>query len=240
MSKKTVMVTGATSGIGLNLFHQYADNDYNVIACGRNTTVLQELKSKAYQCLNFDLQNQSEVTAIKHEVTELDILIINAGTCEYIDDVIHFDSDKFSRVISTNLTSVGWLLSAFLSKVKTGGQVVFISSSATILPFPRNEAYGASKAGIDYLANSLRLDLKSKNIDVTLIHPGFVKTPLTDKNTFNMPFLMSSKAAAIRIFNAVHKRKKYHQFPKRLTYLLRVFACLPSSLWEYLILKGQK
>lgn len=92
---------------------------------------------------------------------------------------------------------------------------------------------------MDYLANSLRLDLAEHNIDVTLVHPGFVKTPLTDKNDFNMPFLMTSNEAASRIITGVDKRKRYLHFPKRLTLLLKFISYLPSSLWQKIITRKQ-
>jgi NAD(P)-dependent dehydrogenase (short-subunit alcohol dehydrogenase family) len=114
---------------------------------------------------------------------------------------------------------------------------VFVSSSATIVPFPRSEAYGASKAGMDYLAKSLRLDLVSENIGVTLVHPGFIKTPLTEKNDFEMPFLLTSDEAANRIFQGVNRRTKYLHFPKRLTLILKLFSILPASLWQSIILR---
>ena len=122
--------------------------------------------------------------------------------------------------------------------MKKGGQVVFVSSSATILPFPRSEAYGASKAGMDYLANSLRLDLAEHEIDVTLVHPGFVSTPLTDKNNFAMPFILTSEQAANRMLVGIEKRKKYLHFPKRLTLIMKLFSLLPSSLWQSLMTKN--
>jgi short-subunit dehydrogenase len=133
--------------------------------------------------------------------------------------------------------ALGALLQYFLPKVKQGGQVVFVSSSATILPFPRSEAYGASKAGIDYLANSLRLDLVEHGIGVTLVHPGFVSTPLTDKNNFSMPFILTSEEAAIRMIKGIQQGKKYLHFPKRLTLILKIFSYLPSALWQALILR---
>ena len=149
-------------------------------------------------------------------------------------------SALFASVIATNLQSLGYLLEHFLPKVTDGGQVVFVSSSATLLPFPRAEAYGASKAGIDYLAKTLRLDLKSENIDVTLIHPGFIKTPLTDKNDFPMPFLLSSQQAASRIYQGVSARKSYLHFPKRLTLTLKLLALFPDFVWQSIILRSNK
>lgn len=234
---KTVLITGATSGIGHALFNTYVEQGNKVIACGRNQQQLTLMQEKAFQTCAFDITNQQEILKATSAIGTLDVLILNAGDCRYIDDAKAFDGDLFSDVIQTNLVSLGWLLSALLPKLNAGGHVVFISSSATILPFPRSEAYGASKAGMDYLANSLRLDLVQHNIDVTLVHPGFIKTPLTDKNDFNMPFLMTSEQAAARIFKGVEARKRYLHFPKRLTLLLKLFALLPASWWQSLILR---
>ena len=240
MSAKTILITGATSGIGAALFDTYINKSHKVIACGRNKKQLDAIKDKAYQTCLFDMTNQSEIEAKTESIEELDILILNAGNCRYIDNAKKFDGELFADVIITNLMSLGWLLQSLLPKVKKGGQVVFVSSSATILPFPRSEAYGASKAGMDYLANSLRLDLAINEISVTLVHPGFIKTPLTDKNNFSMPFLLTSEEAAQRIFKGVEAQKNYIHFPKRLTLLLKLFALLPSSLWQSLILRKYK
>ena len=234
---KTVLITGATSGIGAALFDTYSNKAYKVIACGRDQQQLAAIKNKAYKICSFDMTNPAEVATKTEAIEQLDIVILNAGNCRYIDNAKQFDAELFADVITTNLISLGWLLQSLLPKIKKGGQVVFVSSSATILPFPRSEAYGASKAGIDYLAKSLRLDLAINEISVTLVHPGFIKTPLTDKNDFSMPFLLTSEEAAQRIFKGVEAHKNYIHFPKRLTLLLKLLALLPSSLWQSLIVR---
>lgn len=240
MAGQTVLITGATSGIGLALFHRYIRQGDKVVACGRNKKQLQEMEEAASQTCLFDITQPSAIAEAAKCIDLLDVLILNAGNCRYIDNAHEFDGDIFENVMQTNLISVGWLLHYFLPKVKKGGQVVFVSSSATILPFPRSEAYGASKAGMDYLANSLRLDLLKDGIDVTLIHPGFIKTPLTDKNDFPMPFLLTSDAAAERIITGVKRRKKYLHFPKRLTLILKFFALLPPSLWQLMMTRNKQ
>lgn len=236
---KTILITGATSGIGLALFNQYSAQGHKAIACGRSETKLAELAAQAYKTCLFDLNNAEAIKQQLQSIDDLDVVILNAGDCQYIDDAKNFNGQLFSDIITTNLSSLGWLLQYTLPKIKKGGQLVFVSSSATILPFPKSEAYGASKAGMDYLANSLRLDLLDEDIGVTLVHPGFVKTPLTDKNTFNMPFLITSDEAASRIIKGVEQRKKYLHFPKRLTLLLKLFSLLPASLWQAIITKRQ-
>ncbi|MFQ3209875.1 MAG: short-subunit dehydrogenase [Colwellia sp.] len=240
MMAPTILITGATSGIGLALFQQYTTQGAKVIACGRNQEKLTDIASSAFKTCHFDMTQPVEIASAADDIKALDVLILNAGDCRYIDDAKNFNGELFANIIDTNLTSLGALLQYFLPKVNKGGQVVFVSSSATILPFPRSEAYGASKAGIDYLANSLRLDLVEHDIGVTLVHPGFVSTPLTDKNDFSMPFLLSSEEAARRMIIGISKRKKYLHFPKRLTLLMKIFSILPSSLWQSLITSKNK
>jgi NADP-dependent 3-hydroxy acid dehydrogenase YdfG len=236
-SPKVVLITGATSGIGLALYHIYNQQGYEVITCGRSQEKLKALTPKAKQTLSFDVNDINAVALAAKEVKHLDLLILNAGTCLYIDNAKQFDGAIFREVINTNLLALGALLENFLPLVTSGGQLAFISSSATILPFSRAEAYGASKAGIDYLANSLRGDLASEHIDVTLIHPGFVKTPLTDKNNFSMPFLLTAEQASQRIYQGINHRKKYLHFPKRLTLLLKLLAFLPQALCNSILSK---
>ncbi|MEG3753449.1 SDR family NAD(P)-dependent oxidoreductase [Psychromonas arctica] len=238
MTAKNILITGATSGIGHSLFKHYSRKGDNVIACGRNQQKLDEIASQAHLTGQFDMTIPSEIETFSKSVESLDILVLNAGNCRYIDDAKNFDGALFADVIETNLISLGWLLQFFLPKVRKGGQVVFVSSSATLMPFQRSEAYGASKSGIDYLANSLRLDLIKEKIDVTLIHPGFIKTPLTDKNDFPMPFLLTSEQAALNIAKAIDKRKEYAHFPKRLTMLLKFFSIMPNWIWRKMIIKG--
>jgi NADP-dependent 3-hydroxy acid dehydrogenase YdfG len=244
-TKRTILITGATSGIGESLLYQYLANGYQVIACGRNQQKLQQLAHDNPNVipLVFDITDRQkiiEAAETLNELSSIEILMLNAGDCRYIDNAKAFDGELFASVITTNLLSLGYLLECFLPKVSAGGQVIFVSSSATLLPFPRAEAYGASKAGMDYLANSLRLDLKAENIEVTLVHPGFIKTPLTDKNNFSMPFLLSSEQAASRIYQGVSARKSYLHFPKRLTLLLKLLALLPDVVWRNIALRNNK
>lgn len=239
VSKQTILITGATSGIGQSLANAYIAQGQEVVVCGRNAQKLQQFTESAAQLCLFDITDRQQVKEACQNIGQLDLLILNAGDCLYIDNVLDFDHNLFEKVITTNLISISYLLSHLTKKINPGGRIVFISSSATILPFPRSEAYGASKAGLDYLANSLRLDLVKQNIKVTLVHPGFIKTPLTDRNDFNMPFIISSDEAAYRIITGLKKGKEYLHFPKRLTLLLKLLSFLPNSLWQKLMLKGQ-
>lgn len=240
MSK--VLITGATSGIGEALVHKYLKQGNEVIACGRNRIklirLLEQTNSELLTTLSFDITKIDEIEKALSTIEQLDIIILNAGDCEYIDDASRFDNKLFQHIINVNLISIGHLLHFLLPKMSGGSQVVLISSSVTALPLPRAEAYGASKAGLDYLANSIRIDLSKHNIGVTLVHPGFVETPLTDKNTFYMPFKIKSTDAAKRIYDGVSAKKNYLHFPKRFTYLLKLTGLLPTSVWQKLVARS--
>jgi len=113
-------------------------------------------------------------------------------------------------------------------------QVVAIASQVTAAPFPRAEAYGASKAALQYFFNSLRIDLVGEGIDVSVINPGFVDTPLTQKNNFAMPFLMDVDDAARRIIKRLDARPRSCSFPKRLSLVLLLSRVFPG-LWQKLL-----
>ena len=169
-----------------------------------------------------------EQLAIKY-AEQGDTVIACGRNCEYVDDARDFDSALFERVISVNLLAMGYCLEALLPKINSGGQLVLVSSSVTYLALPRSEAYGASKAGVSYLAKSLAIDLN--DVDVTLVHPGFVKTPLTNKNDFPMPMAVTAQKAADYMIKGIHKRRKEVHFPYRFTLILKALRILPLPLW---------
>lgn len=238
-TNKTVLITGASSGIGKSLAINYAKDGWQVYACGRNQQRLDELTElhSNIKILAFDVTNIEAIKQATSDITSFDLLVLNAGNCEYIDNAKAFDSSLFSRVISANLLSAGYCLDALLPKLVSGGHLAFISSSATFLPLPRAEAYGASKAGLNYLAETLAVDLKPNNIDVSVVYPGFVKTPLTDKNDFAMPCRINPEDAATRIKKGLDKRQAKIHFPKRFTYFLKLFSLLPSKWWQAIAVK---
>jgi short-subunit dehydrogenase len=124
-------------------------------------------------------------------------------------------------------------------QLKIKGHVLGICSQVIFAPFTRAELYGASKAAMDYLLHSLRLDLAIYHIDISVVYPGFVDTPLTKKNGFSMPFLQTPEQAAKHIHRAVLKRPRRYVFPKILHVCLSLNRIFPS-VWENLMVKGDK
>ncbi|WMN62142.1 SDR family NAD(P)-dependent oxidoreductase (plasmid) [Pseudoalteromonas xiamenensis] len=233
-----ILITGASSGIGLALTNRLAKS-HNVIACGRNQNKLDTINhDKNVTTLAFDVSVKKDVENASKNIEQLDWLILNAGTCEYIDNPARFDSALFERVINANLISVAYCLEFFMPKLKDGGKLIIMSSSSMLLPLPRAEAYGASKAALTYLAKTLETTLE--HLDVTVVHPGFVATPLTQKNDFPMPFIIDVDDAATRIIKGVVAGQRTIEFPKRLIWIMKCLSYLPQPIWRSLARRMKK
>jgi short-subunit dehydrogenase len=112
-----------------------------------------------------------------------------------------------------------------------------VSSMASLLPMPRSQAYGASKIALEYLFNSLRVDMAQEPIDITVIRPGFVKTPLTDRNDFDMPFAMSAEKAVSIMVSGIARRDWMIQFPLPLVLIMRTLAFMPLKIQTWVLQK---
>lgn len=235
-----ILITGASSGIGMHLAKGYLSAGWHVIACGRSLSKLQSAITSDHPALTlctFDINKPSEVIDALKQFEALDSVILNAGTCEYMDDPLSFDSALFKRVIETNVIGTGYCLEGVVGNIKQGGQLAIISSSVTLLPLTRSEAYGASKAALDYLTRTLAIDLSPKNIAVSLIRPGFVDTALTQKNTFSMPGIITGEQACKYIMQGLEKRNLEINFPKVFFLIMHLLSFLPNELWRWFAIK---
>jgi NAD(P)-dependent dehydrogenase (short-subunit alcohol dehydrogenase family) len=232
--QKSCLITGASSGLGRALALQYAAQGWHVLAVARSADKLNELAllSPLIRPLALDLTDTAAVAdscdKIRQLLPGLDLLILNAGSCEYVD-VSEFDLAAFDRTFALNFHAVVacvkyWLPLLRLSKQP---QLAIVSSLAWLFPFTKAQAYGASKAAISYFTDSLRLDLHGSGVRVSLIEPGFVDTPLTQKNEFPMPFLLPVDTAAARVYQAIVAGKLRYRFPTRLALTLELLNWLP-------------
>ncbi|MGM3172578.1 SDR family NAD(P)-dependent oxidoreductase [Dickeya lacustris] len=229
---KRVLITGASSGIGKQLACDYADDGWEVLACGRNAQALTALNQpgRHIQQRVFDV---SQLAQTRHHLTDAacDLVILNAGTCEYLDGG-QIEIDKIHRVFATNLFGPIYCLETLLPQLNPGARIVVIGSLAGLVALPRAQAYGASKAALTYFAHSLRLDLSSRGIAVTVVMPGFVDTPLTQRNDFPMPMQISVQAASRAIRRGIAAGRDEIRFPCVFAWLLGLLARLPLSLQQ--------
>jgi len=226
---KIVWVTGASSGIGRALALRLASHNNFVIASGRRLEALAELQKHSPQqihTLDCDVADDSAMRAVPSRLSELsdhlDMVIACAGTCEYDND-LQLDSAMYRRVFDVNFFGViNTLRSALpLLSVSTAPVFAALGSLSSVVPFPRAEAYGSSKAALDYFLESVRADSCHTNLKLVCIRPGFVDTPLTARNDFEMPFLVSPERAAKTIETGLAKNKSIIDFPRRLSWPLR-------------------
>lgn len=241
--KKTVWVTGASSGLGRSLALQLAAKGNLVIASARNQAELNKLAELDANIVPLvcDITDEKAMEAVYDQMVEisplLDQVILNAGNCEYLDFPAP-DWAAVRRVMEVNFFGTVNCLKIALPLLRKSSSdrahVVAVASQVTAAPFPRAEAYGASKAAMRYFFDSLRMDLAAEDIDVTVVNPGFVDTPLTRKNDFPMPFLMPVEEAATRIIKNIAARPRTYSFPLRLSALLLLSKLMPG-LWQKMV-----
>jgi short-subunit dehydrogenase len=241
--EKVIWITGASSGLGRSLVLLLASQGHQVIASARDKIALQKMEADSSNicAMPFDMVDESSLASVQIEIEQkfsaIDQIILNAGTCEYLDFP---DTDwcAIRRVMEVNYFGTINCLKVALPLLRNSSalrpHIVVIASQVTNAPFPRSEAYGASKAALQYFFDSLRIDLIPDSVDVTVVNPGFVDTPLTRKNNFDMPFLMDVDQAASRIIKNIASRPRVYSFPKRLRGLLLISKLLPS-VWQKMV-----
>ena len=235
---RRIWLTGASSGMGVHMAEELLKSGARLALTARTLAPLKALSDRypgQVLLVPGDLTDRPQVREIGNRITQLwgalDTVILNAGTCEYVD-VRHFDATVIERVVRTNLLATSYCLESALPLLRAGSRphVVGVVSSVTYWALPRAEAYGASKAGLRYLLQSLRIDLAQEGIDVTLVSPGFVDTPLTEKNDFPMPMRWPAHKAARHICQRLQKRPLEIAFPTLFIATLRLLASLPKRL----------
>ena len=249
MSKyqKKIWITGASSGIGKALAEKFVSEGWKIAVSARRKEILDEMaKNENIFSYPLDVTNQDQIRSVFSEIINdfgnLDLCVFSSGTYDpKLEQEINLKQNKF--IMETNFFGVLYCIKSVEKyfKDKKDGHISIVSSIAAYRGLPNSSGYGPSKAALTNLAESLYFDFKKHNVRISLISPGFIKTPLTDKNEFPMPFIKSPKFAAEKIFNGLTKSKAFEiHFPKALTLLLKFLRVLPYRLYLFLIDKSVK
>jgi short-subunit dehydrogenase len=239
---KVVMITGASSGIGGALAVELAKRGAELGLVARRAEALGEIAqaveavSSRALVLPADVRDADSLRKaaekLQSDLGPIDVLIANAGVGPTRNGS-DLDAAEVSNVININVVGAANSVAAVIPEMVARGQghLVAISSLAGYRGLPKSAAYCASKAAVSAFFESLRIDLEPKGIAVTIIHPGFIKTPLTSGREAQMPFLMELDDAVKKIVRAIEKRKKSYAFPWQLATIVRVGMVMP--IWMY-------
>lgn len=246
---KVVMITGASSGIGRGLALELGKRGACLGLLARRGDLLDEIVAEIESrggkalALPVDVRDADAVRAatdrLASEFGPIDVLIANAGIGA-TGDAACLNAGDFVRVMGVNVIGVANCVAAVAPEMaaRGSGQLVAISSLAAYRGLPRSAAYCASKAAVSSMFESFRLDLKPRGVAVTIIHPGFIKTPLTAGRHAQMPFLLELDDAVMKIVSAIEKRRKSYAFPWQLATLVRLGMIMPNFLYDQISRKS--
>jgi short-subunit dehydrogenase len=233
---QTIWIVGASSGIGRELAVKLAGKGATLILSARRQKELEQLQNELgvkHKVYPLDVADQKQVSQLCSEVAtfgKLDRVICMSSVYEP-GSVASMDLDSMSGVVDVNLKGPIYLASGVLPifEKQKAGQIVFCGSVAGYTGLPDGQPYSSTKAAIANFAESLKAEVSSY-IDVKLISPGFVKTPMTDKNDFTMPMIISSEEAASLIIKGLDKSAFEIHFPKRFTLIMKFLSIMPYCL----------
>ena len=248
MNKKTIWITGGSTGIGKALALKFANEGWNVAISARRENLLKEIADTNANISSFPLDVTDKTKCkqvfeeIKNKFENIDICFFSTGTWNPKKEK-DIDVEQIENVFKINffgtLNSIKAVEEYF--KNKKGGKIAIVSSIAGYRGLPNSTGYGPSKSALNNLAESLYFDFGRSNVRVCLISPGFIKTPMTDKNDFKMPFLKTADYAADKIYEGLVNKNIFEiHFPKSLTLILKFLSFLPSKLYFSLIGKMTK
>ena len=246
-----ILITGASSGIGKALADLYAGQTCNLFLTARRVELIEkniaELvnPSANIKIIYNDVSSKKSVAEAYSEVIEacdgIDIAILNAGHGEMLTPET-FNSEAAERTFGANTFGIIYWVENILPKMlkKKNGVIVGISSLADRKGLSGSGLYSASKAAASMFLQGLRLDVKNSGIKVITVKPGFVRTEMTDKNNFKMPFLLEPDEAAKIIKAGIEKGKSHINFPLPMVLLMGMINFLPDRVYEFLFTKFAK
>ena len=240
MTDKVIWITGASSGIGKALAIKFAKEGWKVAISARRENLLNEI-SKSHDGIfpyPLDVTDSEKCKTISVEILNklknIEICVFCSGIHDPQSEK-KFSLEKIRQIMETNffgtINSINCIIDYY--KEKKSGQISIVSSVAGYRGLPAAGAYCASKSALSSFAESLYFDMKRFNVRVSVINPGFIKTPMTDQNDFKMPMIKSAEFAADQIYIGLTKKKSFEiHFPKSFTYIMKFIKILPN--WIYL------
>jgi short-subunit dehydrogenase len=241
---KNVVIFGASRGIGEALAIDYAKHGSNLVLLSRNEDSIKELTGKLstentkcfYQTC--DVTKKDDIKRGIHlalnELGTIDLAVINsgAGGPNWMDN---FSSEDFIRMFEVNTFGIAHALEYLIPIMKKQGYgtIAGVTTLADVRGYAGSSSYSASKAAASILLEAARVELKKDNIRVITVRPGFVKTAMTDKNEFKMPFLMQPEKAAKIIRKGIEKKKSIVQFPFPIVNATRIIKNLPNWIYDW-------
>jgi NADP-dependent 3-hydroxy acid dehydrogenase YdfG len=241
-----IWLTGASSGIGEALIAPLLAGGARLAISARRADRLEALAvphrsvGRDVVVVPVDVTDRASVataaSTVERHFGGIDLAVFNAGGHTPVS-ALAFSADPFEHLIRLNFLSVLYGAEAVLPGMlaRGSGHIAAVASVAGYRALPTAAAYGASKSALIYAMDAMRFDLEPRGVRVTVINPGFVKTPLTDLNTFPMPALIDAASAAAIIVRGLRRGKKEIHFPKRFTWTLKLMRVLPYPIYERVI-----
>ena len=245
---KNVWITGASSGIGKELAIKFAREGWQVAASARRENLLKDLNNQNPNIYSFplDVRNENESKNTFQNIIKkfqtIDISVFCTGMHDP-DAEKKLSSEKIREIMETNFFGTLNCIMAVNTyfRERKNGHIAIVSSVAGYRGLPAASGYCASKSALISLAESLYFDFKRHNVKVSIINPGFIKTPMTDKNKFPMPMIKSAEFAAEKIFIGLTEKNAFEiHFPIAFTMLMKLLKIMPNWLYFLLVKKGMK
>jgi len=239
LNGKKYWIIGASEGLGRELAIQLSNLGVELVVSARNKVRLDELslRTKA-EVISLDVLDINSVRKAFKAVGRIDGILYAAGDYTPLNSTV-WNIDEVDKMIAINFTGVARVLGLVVPKfiAQNYGHIVMIGSLSGFRGLPNAIGYGASKAGMMHLAENIKADLYKSNIKVQLINPGFIKTRLTEKNNFKMPFIMSAEDAAKHVIRAMRRNRFQTNFPVMFSLIFRMTNFLPAFLYFWLFSK---
>jgi short-subunit dehydrogenase len=242
---KTVWIVGASSGIGRAVALLLAHRGVHVAASARGVDALRGLATVGNGRISvhpLDVTDAEATAAVRKDIEAahgpIDLTLVSSGTWKpfKLDDI---RTGAFADSMAVNFLGAVNMAAALIPdmRARDSGHIAFVSSVAGYFGLPKSAAYGPTKAALINLAQSLKTELDGSGVTVSLVNPGFVATPMTETNSFPMPFLMAPDEAAKRIVDGLASRRFEVAFPRRLAWPMKVIGLLPYPAFFWFVRK---